>query len=293
MSPELNPQAITARALSEALPYLQRYRNARIVVKFGGNAIDAGGGNHAFAKDIALMAQVGMHPVVVHGGGPQIDQMLARLQIQSHFVDGLRVTNAEAINIIEMVLAGQINREIVGWLQQAGANAIGLSGKDGYLIAAQRMPIQTSKSGEQVDYGFVGQPTKINVELIEKLLIEDLVPVIAPLGAGARSETYNINADTVAGAVAGALEAERLLLLTNVPGVLNKQGELLSELTIAQVHALMADGTIAGGMIPKVQTCIDAIAAGVKGAVILDGRVPHALLLEILTEGGAGTLITP
>lgn len=289
MSTDLASQAIAAQALTEALPFLQRYHDAKIVVKFGGNAIEEGSGNMAFARDIALLAQVGMRPVVVHGGGPQIDQMLARLNIVSHFEQGLRVTSAEAIQIIEMVLAGDINKEIVCWLQQAGTTAIGLCGKDGDLIRAEKLPV----SPHGIDYGFVGTPTAINAAFINKLLSEEIVPVIAPLGGGMRGETYNINADTVAGAVASALQAERFVLLTNVPGVLDKNKQLLPELTVAQARALIAEGTISGGMIPKVETCITAVESGVAGAVIVDGRVPHALLLEILTDTGAGTLIKP
>jgi acetylglutamate kinase len=286
----------TARVLVEALPYILQYDQKTIVVKYGGNAM--GGENAAddFAQDIVLMKQTGIDPVVVHGGGPQIGAMLKKLSIPSHFIDGLRVTDQAAVEVVEMVLAGSINKQIVSRINAAGGRAVGLSGKDDNLVAAKklertRINPETSKL-ESVDYGFVGEPEKINPDVLHKIIKSDLIPVIAPIGTGPHGETYNINADTVAGAVAGAMNAERMVLLTDVEGVLDREGKLISHLTIAEAQALIKDGTISGGMIPKVETAIDAVKGGVKATVILDGRIPHVLLLELFTEHGAGTLIT-
>jgi len=279
----------TARTLTEALPYMQRYSGKTFVIKYGGHAmVDAELAN-VFARDVVLLKQVGINPIVVHGGGPQIGQMLQRLKIERHFVDGLRVTDAATVEVAEMVLAGSINKQIVSAINAAGGSAVGLSGKDGSLIKARR--VMGHKNGENVDLGFVGDPVTINAQALRALEVAGIVPVIAPLGFGEAGETYNINADTAAGAIAAAVKAARLLMLTDVAGVLDKSGALLDDLSVHQVHALMADGTISGGMIPKLETCVDAVNQGVEAAVILDGRVPHALLLEIFTAGGAGTLV--
>ncbi len=287
----------TARVLVEALPYILQYDSKTIVVKYGGNAMAGGEGTaNDFAQDIVLMKQTGVDPVVVHGGGPQIGSMLKKLSIPSHFVDGLRVTDQAAMEVVEMVLAGSINKQIVSSINAAGGRAVGLSGKDGNLVVARKVEKITKDpaTGEfkTVDYGFVGEPEKVNPEVVHTIIKSELIPVIAPIGVGSKGETYNINADTVAGAVAGAIKAERLVLLTDVEGVLDKEGKLVSRLTVNEARALIADGTIAGGMIPKVQTAIDAVESGVRAAVILDGRIPHVLLLELFTEHGAGTLIT-
>ena len=285
----------TARVLVEALPYILRYDNQTIVVKYGGHAMEDGV-NQNFAQDIVLMKQTGIEPVVVHGGGPQIGQMLKKLQIPSQFIDGLRVTDAAAIEVVEMVLAGSINKQIVSTINAAGGRAVGLSGKDGNLVVARKLERlkQDPKTGASsvVDYGFVGEPETINPEVLHTILRSDLIPVIAPIGVGRKGETYNINADTVAGAVAGAMHAARLMLLTDVEGVLDRDKKLIPKLTLAEARALIAEGTISGGMIPKIETAIEAVEAGVTAAVILDGRIAHALLLELFTEHGAGTLIT-
>ena len=282
-----------ARLLSEALPYMRRYAGATFVVKYGGHAM--GGGGEGFARDIVLLKQVGINPVVVHGGGPQIGRMLERLRIKSEFVDGLRVTDAATVEIVEMVLAGAINKEIVALINQAGGKAVGLCGKDANLIRARKLTrtkVDPDSNIERVlDLGFVGEPEHVDTTVLDTLGRSALIPVISPIGIGLNGETYNINADTVAGAVAGALKADRLLLLTDVPGVKDKDGNLISRMTRAEAEARIKDGTITGGMIPKVETCLDAVAQGVDAAVILDGRVPHALLLEIFTEHGVGTLI--
>ena len=281
----------TAKVLSEAVPYIRRYAGSTVVVKFGGHAMVEPELAALFAQDIVLMRQVGVHPIVVHGGGPQIDQMLKRLDIKSEFVDGLRVTTPETMQIVEMVLAGAINKEVVSQINQAGGTAVGLSGKDGALIRARKLaPIQR-KGGGQADLGLVGDPAKINAAMLASFAQTGIVPVIAPIGVGENGETYNINADTVAGAVAAATQAKRMLMLTDVAGVLDGAGELVTEMSEAEAKKAIADGTITGGMIPKVQTCLDAVAAGVEAAVILDGRIPHALLLEIFTAHGVGTLI--
>jgi acetylglutamate kinase len=281
-----------AAILSEALPFMRRYSGKTIVVKYGGHAMGETGSS--FARDVVLLKQVGINPIVVHGGGPQIGQMLERLKIKSSFIDGLRVTDRDTVEVVEMVLAGSINKGIVSAINHAGAGAIGLSGKDANLIEARKLRRTKADPDSNIekvlDLGFVGEPERINTKVLETLARSDLIPVIAPVGVGSDGATYNINADTVAGAVAAAVKAARLLLLTDVPGVLDKGKRLLPELTLDQLHALIADGTISGGMIPKVETCREAVEGGVEAAVILDGRVPHAILLELFTEG-AGTLI--
>ena len=285
----------TARTLTEALPYMRRYAGKTFVIKYGGHAMGDAELAEIFARDIVLLKQVGIHPVVVHGGGPQIGRMLERLKIKSEFVDGLRVTDAETVEIVEMVLSGTINKEIVAAISAAGGTAVGLSGKDGHLVQAKKLTRSRRDPDSNIervlDLGYVGEPTEVNAAMLARLEQGGMIPVIAPIGAGPEGETFNINADTVAGAVAAATKATRLLLLTDVTGVLDKERNLIPELTVSRARALMADGTIAGGMIPKVETCIEAIAGGLEAAVILDGRVPHALLLEIFTNHGVGTLI--
>jgi acetylglutamate kinase len=285
----------TARILVEALPYILQYDSKIIVVKFGGNAM-SGGVAEDFAQDIVLMKQTGMEPIVVHGGGPQIGAMLKRLAIPSNFIDGLRVTDQAAMEVVEMVLTGAINKQIVSGINAAGGHAVGLSGKEGNLVIARKLerikidPVtQESKS---IDLGFVGEPERVNPEVLRTFIKSNLIPVIAPVGAGRHGETFNINADTVAGSVAGAMQAERLVLLTDVEGVLDQEGKLIPRLSVREARALIADGTISGGMIPKIETAIDAVEGGVNAAVILDGRIPHVLLLELFTQHGAGTLIT-
>ncbi|MFZ5791530.1 MAG: acetylglutamate kinase [Pseudomonadota bacterium] len=279
----------TAHTISEALPYMQRYAGKRFVIKYGGHAMVDPELAKVFAQDIVLLKQVGIHPIVVHGGGPQIGQMLERLQIKSEFVDGLRITDAATVEVVEMVLAGTINKQIVSAINAAGGSAIGLSGKDGGLLEARRLFLE--KNGKQVDIGLVGDPHKVNPQVIDLLQNSAFIPVIAPVGFGADGLTYNVNADTAAGAIAAAAKATRLLMLTDVAGVLDKTGKLIEDLTVSQVRQLMADGTISGGMIPKLETCIETVENGVEAAVILDGRVPHALLLEIFTPHGLGTLV--
>ncbi|HTT84284.1 MAG TPA: acetylglutamate kinase [Rhizomicrobium sp.] len=285
----------TARVLVEALPYILRYDGETVVVKYGGHAMEGGVSEH-FAQDIVLMKQTGIDPVVVHGGGPQIGLMLSKLSIPSSFVDGLRVTDEAAIEVVEMVLTGAINKQIVSGINAAGGRAVGLSGKDGNLVIAKKLERlkrdPRSREMQPVDLGFVGEPDEINPEVLRTIINSDLIPVIAPIGIGRRGETYNINADTVAGAVAGAMKAARLLLLTDVEGVFDREGKLIPRLSIAEARALIEDGTISGGMIPKIETAIEAVETGVRAAVILDGRIPHVLLLELFTEHGAGTMIT-
>jgi acetylglutamate kinase len=284
-----------AKTLSEALPYMRAYAGKTFVVKYGGHAMGDPELARLFARDIVLFKQVGINPIVVHGGGPQIGAMLERLKIKSSFVDGLRVTDKETVEIVEMVLCGSINKQIVAAIGEAGGTAIGISGKDGNLIEARKLTRKSrdpdSNIEKVVDLGFVGDPARINVGVLTELARSNVIPVIAPLGMGPDGTTYNINADTAAGAVAGAVGAERLLMLTDVAGVLDKQKVLIPEMTAAQVRSRIKDGTISGGMIPKVETCLDAVKQGVEAAVILDGRVPHALILEIFTEHGVGTLI--
>ncbi|ADZ72058.1 acetylglutamate kinase [Polymorphum gilvum] len=286
-----------AHIIAQALPYMQRYDKRRVVVKYGGHAMGDPELGKAFARDITLLRQSGVHPVVVHGGGPQIGSMLKRLGIVSEFRGGLRVTDKATVEIVEMVLAGSINKEIVQSINAEGGRAVGLCGKDGNLVTAtklQRTMIDPDSNIEKlIDLGFVGEPAEVNPTMLELVLKEDLIPVLAPVAPGADGETYNINADTFAGAIAGALNAKRLLFLTDVPGVLDKDGTLIKQLTVAKARALIADGTISGGMIPKVETCIEALDRGVEGVVILDGKVPHAVLLELYTDHGVGTLIRP
>jgi acetylglutamate kinase len=284
-----------AETLTEALPYLQRYRGATFVVKYGGHAMGDPDLARRFAEDVVLLQAIGINPIVVHGGGPQIGAMLKRLGVESEFVGGLRVTDAETARIAEMVLAGSINKEIVGWIGAAGGKAVGLSGKDAALVTARKVagrpadPLQGIE--RHVDLGFVGEPVAVDPAILHSLAAQGFIPVVAPIALGADGHTYNINADTMAGAIAGACGAQRFFLLTDVAGVLDKSGELLTDLDPAGIQALKADGTIRGGMIPKVETCVAAVEAGVDAAVILDGRVPHAMLLEIFTRRGAGTLV--
>jgi len=284
-----------AGILSEALPYMRRYSGKTIVIKYGGHAMGDEDLALSFAHDVVLMKQVGMNPIVVHGGGPQIGRMLERLKIESSFVDGLRVTDKATVEVVEMVLSGNINKSIVGAINRVGGHAIGLSGKDNNLVVAE--PLRRTKkdpdsSIEQIlDLGYVGYPREVNADFLEMFKNTNIIPVIAPIGLGEKGETYNINADTMAGALAGAVVAERLLLLTDVAGVLDENRMLMPDLTAEQTRDLIGDGTIHGGMIPKVDTCLHAVGKGVGGAVILDGRVEHALLLELFTEHGVGTLI--
>jgi len=285
----------TAKTLTEALPFMRRYSGKTFVIKYGGHAMGEPELAHLFAQDIVLLKQVGIHPIVVHGGGPQIGRMLERLAVKSEFVDGLRVTDQETVEIVEMVLSGTINKQIVSSINAAGGTAIGVSGKDGGLIQANKLRRtrrdETSNIEKIMDLGFVGEPRYVNPQILTSLQDSGMIPVIAPLGVGPQGETYNINADTVAGAVAGAVGASRLLLLTDIIGVLDKEKNLVPELSAERTRALMADGTITGGMMPKLETCIHAVESGVDAAVILDGRVPHSMLLEIFTDRGIGTLI--
>jgi acetylglutamate kinase len=284
-----------ARVLSEALPHMQRYDEATVVVKYGGHAMGEEDLAKSFARDVVLMEQTAINPVVVHGGGPQIGDMLSRLGIKSQFADGLRITDAATIEIVEMVLAGSINKQIVGFINGAGGKAVGLCGKDGNMVLARKvsrnMIDPQSKVEKIVDLGFVGEPETVDVTVLTQILGRDLIPVLAPLATSKEGVTYNVNADTFAGAIAGALKAKRLLLLTDVPGVLDKSQTLIKQLSADDARRLIANGTITGGMIPKVETCIYALEAGVEGVVILDGKVRHAVLLELLTDHGAGTLI--
>ena len=286
-----------ARLLAEALPFMQRYENKTIVVKYGGHAMGDISLGRAFARDIALLKQSGINPIVVHGGGPQIGAMLSKMGIESRFEGGLRVTDQKTVEIVEMVLAGSINKEIVALINAEGEWAIGLCGKDGNMVFAEkaRKTIKDPDSNIErvLDLGFVGEPVEVDRTLLDLLARSEMIPVIAPVAPGRDGHTYNINADTFAGAIAGALKASRLLFLTDVPGVMDKDKNLIKELSVAEARRLIADGTISGGMIPKVETCIDAIQRGVEGVVILNGKVPHSVLLELLTEHGAGTLIVP
>ena len=285
-----------ARVLSEALPYMQQYDKKVIVVKYGGHAMGDEALGLEFARDIVLLKQSGIDPVVVHGGGPQIGAMLNRLGIKSEFSGGLRITDKATVEVVEMVLAGSINKNLVSQLNRAGGQAVGLCGKDGNLIVArkveQKIHDPESNIEKILDLGFVGEPAKINPEILKTIIASDIIPVIAPVGVAPNGDTYNINADTAAGAIAGAMGATRLLLLTDVRGVLDKEGNLIEELTVDEAKALIKDGTISGGMIPKIETCIDAVEGGVEAVVIIDGRVRHSVLLELFTEHGAGTLIT-
>ena len=294
---EAHDPAMLAKAetLIEALPYLQRYAGKTFVVKYGGHAMGDPELALDFAQDVVLLKAVGINPVVVHGGGPQIGAMLKKLGVESSFVDGLRVTDKATAEIAEMVLCGSINKELVGWIAGAGGRALGISGKDGGLVTARKVTRTTRDPGSQieqvVDLGFVGEPETIDTAIIETAIAAGMIPVIAPIAPGADGATYNVNADTMAGALAAALGAARLFLLTDVSGVLDKDKNLLTDLTPADIARLAQDGTISGGMIPKLETCVHAVEAGCEAAVVLDGRVPHAMLLEIFTSQGAGTLI--
>jgi len=282
--------------LMQALPHMLRYDEATVVVKYGGHAMGDESKARDFAKDMVLLEQSGVNPVVVHGGGPQIGVMLERLGIKSKFSGGLRITDKATVEIVEMVLAGAINKQIVGLINAEGGKAVGLCGKDGNLVTARKV-MRASGSGnieieDVVDLGFVGEPAKVDTTVLDQILGRELIPVLAPVAQGADGETYNVNADTFAGAIAGALRAKRLLLLTDVPGVLDKDKKLIKELKLDQIHGLIAEGVVTGGMIPKVETCIYALEQGVEGVVILDGKISHAVLIELLTDHGAGTLIT-
>jgi acetylglutamate kinase len=292
----------TARTLAEALPYIQTYDRSTVVIKYGGHAMGEGDVARQFAADCVLLKMLGVHPVIVHGGGPQISAMLERAGVKSTFIDGLRVTDAATMEVAEMVLSGAINKEIANWITLAGREAdvrgVGLSGKDARLITVEKATRTAKDPGSrierEVDLGFVGEPSRIDPKLIEALIYadEDYIPVIAPIGVSEDGQTYNINADTVAGALAGALNAKRMLLLTDVTGVLDAKGELIRQMTVAEARAAMADGVATGGMIPKLETAIAAVEAGVGAVVILDGRRPHAMLVELFSEHGAGTLIS-
>ncbi len=287
----------TAATLIEALPYMRRFAGSIVVIKYGGHAMGSPELAHDFARDVVLLKQVGIHPVVVHGGGPQIKAMLDRLKIQSEFVQGLRVTDAATVEIVEMVLAGNINKQIVTAIQEAGGQAVGLSGKDARLIEATKVERTLrnadSRIEEVLDLGFVGEPGRINTQVLDVLRESEIIPVVAPIGFGPNGQTYNINADTAAGALAGALGAKKLVLLTDVAGVLDGNGRLMSRFTASRARALMASGAVSGGMIPKLETCLQALDQGVEAVHILDGRLAHVVLLEIFTEGGVGTKIDP
>ena len=284
-----------ARILSEALPHMQRYDEETVVVKYGGHAMGAEDTARAFARDIVLLEQTAINPVVVHGGGPQIGDMLKRLGIKSEFAAGLRVTDAAAMEVVEMVLAGSINKQIVGFINAAGGKAVGLCGKDGNMVLARKISRTAfdpeTKQEREVDLGFVGEPDKVDTTVLDQIIGKELIPVLAPVATSITGQSYNVNADHFAGAIAGALKAKRLLLLTDVPGVLDKSKTLIPELSVNDARRLIGDGTITAGMIPKVETCIYALEQGVEGVVILDGKVPHAVLLELFTDHGSGTLI--
>ncbi|RYB03638.1 acetylglutamate kinase [Lichenibacterium ramalinae] len=292
---EKGSPAERAEILTQALPHMLRYDDAIVVVKYGGHAMGDEATARSFARDMVLLEQSGVNPVVVHGGGPQIGAMLKKLGIQSQFSNGLRVTDKPTIEIVEMVLCGSINKQIVGFINAEGGRAIGLCGKDGNMVTATKyeVPADAGSDGDHgVDLGFVGDPSRVDTTVLDQVLGRELIPVLAPVAQGSDGATYNVNADTFAGAIAGALKAKRLLLLTDVPGVLDKDKTLIKELSVDAIRELIADGTITGGMIPKVETCIYALEQGVEGVVILDGKVPHSVLLELLTDHGAGTLIT-
>jgi acetylglutamate kinase len=285
-NPSMEEWGSIARILAEALPFLRRYRGQCFVIKYGGHAMDDDATALRFARDIVLLKQVGINPVIVHGGGPQIDAFLKKLNIQSTFKNGLRVTDAATMEVVEMVLAGKVNKELVQSISNAGGVAFGLTGKDGNLVLARKI------KPDGVDLGFVGEPVKINTYILKKILEEDGIPVIAPIGVDENGQTLNINADTLAGAIASALQAVRFMLLTDVAGFLDKNGQLVPEMTIQETEKAITDGVAKGGMIPKLQTCISAVRGGVKGAVILNGKDPHSVLLELLTPKGNGTLIS-
>lgn len=281
----------TAHILTEALPYIQKFAGKTVVIKYGGNAMENDALKNSFARDIVLMKAVGIHPVVVHGGGPQIADLLNRLGKESKFIQGMRVTDDETMSVVEMVLGGLVNKEIVSLIQRNGGKALDLTGKDGGLINARKLEIPTD-NGDTVDIGQVGEVESVNTEVLEMLAGSDVIPVIAPIGADEQGRAYNINADFVAGAVAEVLKAEKLILLTNVEGLKDKAGNILTGLTASRVQALIDDGTIYGGMLPKIQCALSAVEKGVTSSHIIDGRVAHAVLLEILTDKGVGTLIT-
>jgi len=285
-----------AQVLTEALPYIQRFTGKTVVVKFGGNAMVDPALHDSFARDIVLMKLVGMNPVVVHGGGPQIGSLLEKLNIKTEFVDGMRVTDAETMDVVEMVLGGSVNKEIVASINRNGGKAVGVTGKDGQLIRARKMTVNRYspdlKASEIIDIGHVGEVDKIDTEVLNLVTDSNFIPVIAPIGVGDNGDTFNINADLVAGKIAQVMQAEKLMLLTNVEGLLDAKGEILTGLSTKQVDELIADGTISGGMLPKIGCALDAVKSGVNSAHIVDGRVPHAVLLEIFTDEGVGTLIT-
>ena len=291
---ELSPLS-KAQILSEALPFMQRYDNQTVVVKYGGNAMGDEALSLSFARDIVLLKQAGVNPIVVHGGGPQIGAMLERLQIKSEFKDGLRVTDQPTVEIVQMVLAGSINKEIVSAINAQGGKACGISGKDAHLMIAKKLEKRTvdpkSNTTKLVDLGFVGEPVHMNPHIVEVMINSDLIPVIAPIASGQNNETFNINADTFAGHLAAAVNAKRLLLLTDVAGVLDKEGALIEQLSLDEARGLISNGTISGGMIPKIESCMGVVENGVEGVAIVDGRVRHAVLLELLTEHGVGTLL--
>ncbi len=293
---EKGSPAERAEILTQALPHMLRYDDTIVVVKYGGHAMGDEATARSFARDMVMLEQSGVNPVVVHGGGPQIGAMLKKLGIQSHFSNGLRVTDKPTIEIVEMVLCGSINKQIVGFINAEGGRAIGLCGKDGNMVTATKYEVPHDLAGSDgdhgIDLGFVGDPSVVDTTVLDQVLGRELIPVLAPVAQGTDGATYNVNADTFAGAIAGALKAKRLLLLTDVPGVLDKDKTLIKELSVDAIRELIADGTITGGMIPKVETCIYALEQGVEGVVILDGKVPHSVLLELLTDHGAGTLIT-
>jgi acetylglutamate kinase len=291
MTEKLSPDA-KAGVLAEALPYIKRFHGKTIVVKYGGNAMTDEHLKQCFARDVVLLKLVGMNPVVVHGGGPQIESLLARVGKKGEFVQGMRVTDAETMDLVEMVLGGQVNKEIVNLINQHGGKAVGLTGKDGNFIRAKKLMMENKDApGDLIDIGQVGDIVSIDPSLIALLDTGDFIPVIAPIGVGSEGETYNINADVVAGKIAEVLKAEKLVLLTNTPGVLDKAGTLITGITPKQIDDMVADGTLSGGMLPKISSALDAARSGVKGVHIIDGRVEHALLLEILTDEGVGTLI--
>ena len=286
------PPVAKAGVLAEALPYIKRFHGRTIVVKYGGNAMTDEHLKQCFARDVVLLKLVGMNPVVVHGGGPQIENLLARVGKKGEFVQGMRVTDAETMDLVEMVLGGQVNKEIVNLINQHGGKAVGLTGKDGNFIRAKKLMMENKDApGDLIDIGQVGDIISIDPSLIALLDTGDFIPVIAPIGVGAEGETYNINADVVAGKIAEVLKAEKLVLLTNTPGVLDQSGKLITGITPKQIDVMVADGTLSGGMLPKISSALDAARSGVKGVHIIDGRVEHALLLEILTDEGVGTLI--
>ncbi len=290
------PVSETARILSEALPFLQRYDDQIIVVKFGGHAMVDPELSRKFARDMVMLKVCGLHPVVVHGGGPQINSMLDKLAVRAEFREGLRVTDQSTMDVVEMILSGSINKSIVALIQQAGGRAVGISGKDGNLMIAERFVKRktdpaTGKT-EEIDFGFVGEPVRVNTEILDIIIRSDAIPVVAPVGVGWEGESFNVNADTAAGAIATATQAKRLLLLTDVAGVLDNNRQLISELRLGDVPGLIASGTITGGMIPKVESAVAVVESGVDGVIILDGRVPHSVLLELLTPHGVGTRIS-